>query len=128
MLSCCFGPKGESSNDERKALFLCEIHFSLTLTSGPLNHQRTNNQHITLVYNEMKSLSSIFRCCVGPKGVSSRKALFLCQLHFSPIFTSRSLNNQRTNKQLITFLHNEMKSSIFSCCNGINIILSKKAL
>ena len=126
MFSCCFGPKGVSSNDERKALFLCELHFSLILTSGPLNHQRTNNQHITLLYNEMKSLSSIFSCCFGPKGVSSRKALFLCQLHFSPIFTSRSLNNQRTNKQLITLLHNEMKSSIFSCCNGINSVLSKK--
>ena len=106
ILTCCFGPKCVSSNDDRKALFLCEIHFSLTLTSGPLNHQRTNNQHITIVYNEMKSLSSIFRCCVGPKGVSSRKALFPYQLHFSPYITSRSLNNQRTNKQLITFLHN----------------------
>ena len=125
-MSCCIGPKGVFSNNDKKGLFLCELHFSLILTSGPLNHQWTNNQHITLLYNEMKSLSSIFRCCFGPKGVSSRKALFQCQIHFWPNITSRSLNNQRTNMQLITLLHNEMKSSIFSCCNGINIVLSNK--
>ena len=113
-MSCCIGPKGVSSNNDKKGLFLCELHFSLILTSGPLNHQWTNNQHITLLYNEMKSLSSIFRCCFGPKGVSSRKALFPCQIHFSPNITSRSLNNQRTNKQLITLLHNEMKRVPFS--------------
>ena len=112
-MSCCIGPKGVSSKDDRKALFLCELHFSLILTSGPLNHQRTNNQHITLVYNEMKSLISIFSCCFGLKGVSSRKALFLCQLHPSPIITSRSLNNQRTNKQLITLLHTTLKEFHF---------------
>ena len=121
-MSCCIGPKGVSSNNDKKGLFLCELHFSLILTSGPLNHQWTNNQHITLLYNEMKSLSSIFRCCFGPKGVSSRKALFPCQIHFSPNITSRSLKNQRTNKQLITLLHNEMKRVPFSAAAMVSTL------
>ena len=41
------------SNDDRKALFLCEIHFSLIFTSRPLNYQLTNKLLITLLYNEI---------------------------------------------------------------------------
>ena len=153
----------------RKALFLCQLHFSLILTSGPLNFsgqttnilpfsinemkslssifsccfgwsqgcvfqksfisvsitlftyfdkwtikfQWTNNQHITLLYNEMKSLSSIFSCCFGPKGVSSRNALFLCQLHFSLNIRSQEMKSL---------------SSIFSCCFGPKGVSSRKAI
>ena len=56
------------------------------------------------------------------------KALFLCELHFSLIFTSRPLNDQRTDKQLMNLLYNDVKNlnSIFSCCNCVNIVPSKK--
>ena len=54
-----------------KALFLCELHFSVIFTGRPLNHQRTNNQRINLLYNDVKKLTSILSCCTGPKGFSS---------------------------------------------------------
>ena len=132
-LSFCIGPKCVSSNDDTKALFLCELHFSLFVTIRPLNHQRKNKQPINLRYNDVKNLSSILSYCIGPKRLSSnddRKALFPCELHFSLIFTSRPLNHQQTNKQPITLLYNEMKSlsSILSCCKCVNILLSKERL
>ena len=43
ILSYCIGPKCVSSKDDTKALFQCELHFSLIFTRRPLNHQRTNN-------------------------------------------------------------------------------------
>ena len=112
IFSFCIGPKCTSSNDDTKALFLCELHF-IFFTSRPLNHQRTNKHPINLCYNDVKNFTSILSFCIGPKCVFSNddtKALFLCELHFSLIFTSRSLNHKRTNKQLITLLYNEMKS------------------
>ena len=88
-------------------------------------------QIINLLYNDVKNVTSILSYCIDPKCVSSNdatKALFLYELQFALIFTSQPLNHQRTNKQLITILYNEMKSSssIFSCCNGVNIVTSKK--
>ena len=115
ILSFCIGPKCVSSNDDTKALFLCELHISLFVTIRPLNHQRKNKQPINLRYNVVKNLSSILSYCIGPKRLSSnddRKALFPCELHFSLIFTSRPLNHQQTNKQRITLLYNEMKSLV----------------
>ena len=102
----CIGPKCVSSNDDTKALFLCELHFSLFVTIRPLNHQRKNKQPINLRYNHVKNLTSILSYCIGPKRLSTNddiKALFLCELHFSLIFTSRPLNHQQTNKQIINF-------------------------
>ena len=56
------------------------------------------------------------------------KALSLCDNHVSLIFITRPLNHLLSNKQLIDFLHNEMKSlgSIFSWCNRVNILVSRK--
>ena len=71
--------------------------FSIPL---PENHLQTNKQLIT---NDVKNLTSILSCCIGPKGVSSNddtKALSLCENHFSIIFTTRPLNYLRKNKQL----------------------------
>ena len=75
ILSCCIGPMRVSSNNDTKALFLCELHFSLFVTIRPLNHQRKNKQLITLLYNEMKSLSSILSCCNGVNIVPSKERL-----------------------------------------------------
>ena len=116
-------PSG-SSNDDTKPLFLCEIHF-LFLTRHSLNHQRKNRQHINLLYNDVRNQTYSFSCCCGPKVVSSnddRKALFLCEIHILLIFTSRSLNNQRTNKQLITLLHNEKKRVSFSAAAMVSTL------
>ena len=38
-------------------LSLCEIHFLFIITRRSLNHQQTNKQRITLLYNEMKRVS-----------------------------------------------------------------------
>ena len=111
ILSFCIGPKCVFSNDDTKAVFLCELHFSLflKLTFKSSAHK----QPINFRYNDVKNFTSILSFCIGPKCVFSRddtKALFLCDLQFSLIFTSRPLNQQRTNKQLITLLYNKMKS------------------
>ena len=114
-----------SSNDDTKALSLCEIHFLFIITSRPLNHQRINNQRINLLYNNVRNQTYSFSCCCGPKVVFSnddRKALFLCEIHILLIFTSRSLNNQRTNKQLITLLHNEKKRVSFSAAAMVSTL------
>ena len=91
VLSFCIGPKCVSSNDDTKALFLCELHFSLIFTNRPSNHQRTNKQLINLLSNYVKNLTSILSCCIGPKCASyndDTKALFSCELHFSLIIKS----------------------------------------
>ena len=107
IFSFCIRSKYVSSNDDTKALFLCELHFSHIFTSRP------------------------FWASALVPSVSSnddRKALFLCELHFSLILTSRPLNDQRTDKQLMNLLYNDVKNlnSIFSRCNCVNIVPSKK--
>ena len=72
--------------------------------SRQYNHVRTNKHLIKLLFNDVKNLTSILSCCIGPKCVSSNddtKALFLCELYFLLDFTSRPLNHQRTNNQRI---------------------------
>ena len=123
VLSFCIGPKSVSSNDDTKALFLCELHFSQIFTSRPLNHQRTNKQLINLLSNDVKNLTSILSCCIGPKCVSCNddtKALFSCESHFSIIIKRRPLNLQLTNKQPINLLYNDVKNltSTLSFCIG----------
>ena len=86
VLSHCIGPKCVSCNDDTKAKFSCELHFSLIFTRRPINLQLTNKQPINLLYSDAKSLSSILSFCICPKCVSSNddtKALTLCELHFS---------------------------------------------
>ena len=105
--------------------------LSLLCKSQHYNHLRTKNQLIYRLYNDVKNFTSVLSFCIGRKCVSSNddtKAVFLCELHFSLIFTSRPLNHQRTNKQLVTLRYNDVKnfSSIFSCCNCVNIVTSKK--
>ena len=114
-----------SCNDDRKALFQCELHFSLIITSRPLNHHRLNNQRINLLYNDVENKTSILTCCFCPKCVSSnvdRKASFLSAIHFSFIITRRSLNHQQTNKQHIILLYNEMKSVSFSAAAMVSTL------
>ena len=114
-----------SCNDDRKALFQCELRFSLTITSRRLSHHRLNNQRINLLYNDVENKTSILTCCFGPKCVSSnddRKALFLCAIHFSFIITRRSLNHQQTYKQRITLLYNEMKRVSFSAAAMVSTL------
>ena len=94
-------------------------------------HLRTNYQFNNLFYSDMNNLTSILRCCSGPKCVSSSndtKALFLCDSHASLIFITYHYNHPLTNKQLIDLLYNETNSlsSIFSWCNGVKIIVLRK--
>ena len=69
IFSYCIGPKCVSSNNESKALSVCDNHFSLNFITRPSNDLLKNKQLIVLLYNEMKSLSSILSCCIGLKCV-----------------------------------------------------------
>ena len=88
-----------STNNGTKAL----SQVSLILITRPSNHLFTNKQLIVLLYNEMKSLSSILSCCRGLKCVFSNngtKALSQVSL----ILITRPSNHLLTNKQLIDIL------------------------
>ena len=67
------GPTCVSSNNDTKALSLCDSYLSLICITRPKNHLPTNKQLINLLYDEIESLSSIFRWCNGVKIVVSRK-------------------------------------------------------
>ena len=62
-----------SSNNDTKALSLCDNHFSLNLITRPQNHLLTNKRLIDLLHNEMKCLISIFSWCIGANIVALRK-------------------------------------------------------
>ena len=111
IFSCCFG--WSQGCVFQKSFISVSITLFTYFDKWTIKFQWTNNQHITLLYNEMKSLSSIFSCCFGPKGVSSRNALFLCQLHFSLNIRSQEMKSL---------------SSIFSCCFGPKGVSSRKAI
>ena len=82
-----------------------------------------NKQFINLLYINVKDLTSISNCCIGPKCVSSINDTkpYLCVitilLYF---FISRHYNHLRTNEQLINLRYNDLKnfSSILSFCIG----------
>ena len=61
--SCFLGPKRVSSNNDTKALSLCDNYFSLISITRPKIHLPTNKQIVNFLYNEMESLSSIFSWC-----------------------------------------------------------------
>ena len=61
------------TNNDTTALSLCDNCFSLIFITRPKYHLPTNKQLISLIYNEMESLSSIFRWCNGVRIVDSRK-------------------------------------------------------
>ena len=52
-----------SSNNDTKALSLCNNHVSLIFITRPSNYLLTNKQLINLLYNQIKSLSSSFSWC-----------------------------------------------------------------
>ena len=123
ILSSCIGHKCGSCNDDTKALLLCELHFSLILESRPLYHQLTIKHPSNILCNDVKNLTSILMFRIGRECVLSNddmKALFLCELHFSLIFTNRLLNHQRTNKQLTDIYYTDAKNltSVMSFCIG----------
>ena len=62
-----------SSNNDTKALSLGDNHFSFNSITRPQNHLLTNKQIVDLLYNEMKSLISIFSWCIGVNIVALRK-------------------------------------------------------
>ena len=62
-----------SSNNDTKALSLCDNHFSLNFITRPQNHLLTNKRLIDLLHNEMKCLISFFRWCIGVNIVALRK-------------------------------------------------------
>ena len=71
-LNFCRGPKFFFSNTATKALSLRDIHSSLFLVISPhYNHVGTKGQLINLLHNDVKNLTSILSCCIGPKYVSS---------------------------------------------------------
>ena len=62
-----------SSNNDTKALSLCDNHVSLFFITRPLNNLLTNKQLIDLLHNKMKSLGSIFSWCNLVNILVSRK-------------------------------------------------------
>ena len=96
ILSCCKGPKCVSSNNDTKAL----SQVSVILITRPKNHLLTNKELIDILYNEMKSLSSIFSRCNGVKIVVLRKdrlALSHGDNHFDLLFITLTENHLHTN-------------------------------
>ena len=88
-------------------------------------HLPTNQKLINLCYSDVKNITSILSCCLGPKCVSSNndtKALSLCDGCFSHICITQPKNHLPKKKQLINLL----LSSIFSWCNGVKIVVSRK--
>ena len=101
------------------------IYLCITITLG------TNKQLINHLYNDVKNLTSILSCCIGPMRVSSNEdtnALFLCELHFSLFFFKSTFKSSEDKQTVITICYNDVKnlSSILSCCNCDNIVPSKK--
>ena len=91
-------------------LDICLRHISINL---PNNHLETNNLLISLLYNDVKNLSSILNWYICQKCVSSKnitKALSLYDDQFSIIVITRPENHLRTNKQLINLLYNDVKN------------------
>ena len=75
-------------------------------------HLRTNIWLIILCYSDVKNLTSVLSCCLGPKCVSCNndtKVLSLCDNCFAQIFLNRPINSLPTNKQLINHLCNFLK-------------------
>ena len=83
------GPACVSSNNDTNALSLCDNCFAIIFLNRPRNHLPTKKQLIKLLYDEMESLSSIFRWCNGVKIVVSMKerlALSHGHNHFDMFF------------------------------------------
>ena len=86
------------SNNDIKLYFGGNYTFPFFIQVDFLHLQRTNKQPINIRYNDVKNFTftSILSFCIGPKCVFSSddtKDLFLCELQFSLIFTSRPLNH-----------------------------------
>ena len=104
-----------ASNNDAKPLSLYDktIQFLLTFLTRPDTHLGLNKQLINLLYNDVKNLTSILNCYVGPKCVASNndaKPLSLYDIHFSQIFITRPDTDTELNKQLINLHYNDMKN------------------
>ena len=85
-----------ASNKDTKAL----SQVSVILITRPENHLLTNKLLINILYNEMKSLNSIFILCNGVKIVVLRKdrlALSQGDNHFDLLFITLAENHLHTN-------------------------------
>ena len=88
------------SNNNTTAQSLCDNCFSFVFTTRPKYRLPTNKQLISLIYNEMKSLSSIFRWCNGVRIVDSTKDRLVLSHgdnHFYIFFITLAENNLQTN-------------------------------
>ena len=89
-----------SSNNDTKALSPCDNHFSLNFITRPQNNLLTNKRLIDLLYNEMKSLISIFSWCNAVNIVAlwkDRLALSHWDNRFDINFTTLPENHLQTN-------------------------------
>ena len=86
-----------SSNNDTKALSLCDSCFSHICITGPKNHLPKNKQPINLLYDDMESLSSILRWCNGVKIVVSRKDPRALSHGDNHLFITLAENHLQTN-------------------------------
>ena len=72
ILNFSTAPKCDFSNNDTKALSLRDNHsFLFFIYLGITIMLVTNKQLINLLYNDVKNVTSILSCCIGPKHVSS---------------------------------------------------------
>ena len=97
ILSYCLGSKCVSSNNDTKALSLCDNCFARILLNQPKNYLPTINNLLTFY---VTCLSSMFSWCSGVKIVVSRKdprALSHGDNHFDIISITLPENHLQTN-------------------------------
>ena len=97
ILSCCLDPKCLSSNNDAKALSLCDSCFSHICISRPKNDLPKNKQLINLLYDELESLTSILSWCNGVKIVVSRKDPLALSHEDNHFFITLAENHLQTN-------------------------------
>ena len=71
ILNFCIGPKCVTSDNDNR---MFDNPFKLFLMPRPENHLHTNKQLINLLYNDVKTLTSIFRYCKVIKRVPSERS------------------------------------------------------
>ena len=97
ILSCCLGRKCVSSNNDTKALSLCDSCFSHICITQLKNHQPKNKQLINLLCDDMESLISIFSWCNRVKIVVSRKDPRALSHEDNDFFITLAENHRQTN-------------------------------
>ena len=97
ILSCCLGHKCVSSNNDIKALPLCDSCFSHICITRPKNHQPNNKQLVNHLYDDMESWSSILSWCNGVKIIASRKDPLALSHEDNHFFITLAENHLQTN-------------------------------